>query len=49
MPAVTLWSDMRRATLQVVTAITVFTLAHAVPLTAASTNLLRPPTDLSLF
>jgi hypothetical protein len=49
LPAVTLRSDMRRAALQVVTAITGFTLAHALTLTAASTNLLRPPTDLITF
>lgn len=46
LPAVTVQPDKRRAVLQVVTAITGFTLAHALTLTAASTNLLRPPTDL---
>lgn len=46
LPAVTVQPDARRAMLQVVTAITGFTVAHALTLTAASTNLLRPPTDL---
>ncbi len=46
LPAVTGARDLRRAVLQVVTAITGFTLAHALTLTAASTALLRPPTDL---
>ncbi len=46
LPAVTVQPDKRRALMQVVTAITGFTLAHALTLTAASTNLLRPPTDL---
>ncbi len=46
LPAVSVQPDTRRALVQVVTAITGFTLAHALTLTAASTNLLRPPTDL---
>lgn len=46
LPAVTTQPDTRRAMLQVVTAISGFTLAHALTLTTASTQLLRPPTDL---
>jgi hypothetical protein len=49
LPAVTVQPDKRRAVVQVVTAITGFTLAHALTLTAASTNLLRPATDLITF
>lgn len=46
LPAVTAEADRRRALLQLLMAMTGFTLAHAVTLTAASTTLLRPPTDL---
>lgn len=46
LPAVTVQRDTRRALLQVVATITGFTVAHALTLTAASTTLLRPPTDL---
>lgn len=46
LPAVTVQPDTRRALRQVVAAITGFTLAHALTLTAASTDVLRPPTDL---
>jgi hypothetical protein len=46
LPAVTVQPDTQRALIKVVSAITGFTVAHALTLTAASTNLLRPPTDL---
>ena len=46
LPAVTVQPDTRRALWQVVAAVTGFTLAHALTLTAASTSLLRPATDL---
>ena len=46
LPAVTVQRDRARAVWGVVTAITGFTFAHALTLTAASTSFLRPPTDL---
>lgn len=49
LPAVTLGASPRAAAWQVLSAVTGFTLAHALTLTAATTLLLRPPTDLISF
>jgi hypothetical protein len=46
LPAVCLARGARKAALGVLTAVTGFTVAHALTLTAATTELLRPPTDL---
>ena len=46
LPAVCVAGGAGRAALGVLTAVTGFTLAHALTLTAATTELLRPPTDL---
>ena len=46
LPAVCAPGSAKTAVLRVVTAITGFTLAHAVTLTAATTQLLRPPPDV---
>lgn len=46
LPAVTVLTSARAAAAQILLAVTGFTLAHALTLTAASTALLRPPTDL---
>lgn len=46
LPAVCGQGGPRRAALGVLTAVTGFTLAHALTLTAATTELLRPPSDL---
>ncbi|MGQ0566914.1 MAG: HupE/UreJ family protein [Gemmobacter sp.] len=46
LPAVTLAATLGPALTQVLWAVTGFTLAHALTLTAASTLYLRPPTDL---
>lgn len=45
LPAVCAAGNARRAAVGVLTAVTGFTLAHAVTLTAATTEILRPPTD----
>ena len=46
LPAICVAQGARKAALGVLTAVTGFTLAHALTLTAATTELLRPPTDL---
>lgn len=46
LPAVCASGSVRTAALRVLTAVTGFTLAHAVTLTAATTQLLRPPPDV---
>lgn len=46
LPAVSASGGARQAALGVLTAVTGFTLAHALTLTAATTEILRPPTDL---
>ena len=46
LPAVTSGGTARRAALGVLGAVTGFTLAHAITLTAATTELLRPPTRI---
>ncbi len=46
LPAVSAQRGPRRAAAAVLTAVTGFTLAHALTLTAATTDVLRPPTDL---
>ncbi|MEO6301503.1 MAG: HupE/UreJ family protein [Paracoccaceae bacterium] len=46
LPAVCAPGSAKTAALRVVTAVTGFTLAHAVTLTAATTQLLRPPPDV---
>ncbi|MES2665549.1 MAG: HupE/UreJ family protein [Pseudomonadota bacterium] len=46
LPAITTVIGARAAAAQILFAVTGFTLAHALTLTAASTALLRPPTDL---
>ena len=46
LPAVCAAGGPRKAALGVLTAVTGFTLAHALTLTAATTEILRPPTDL---
>lgn len=46
LPAAASRTNARRAALGVVTAVTSFTVAHALTLTAAATSLLRPPTAL---
>lgn len=46
LPAVSTSAGARQAALRVVTAVTGFTLAHALTLTAAATEMLRPPTGL---
>ena len=46
LPAVASGSAPRRAVIGVITALTGFTLAHALTLTAAATDLLKPPTAI---
>ncbi len=46
LPAITALTSARAAASQILLAVTGFTVAHALTLTAASTALLRPPTDL---
>ena len=46
LPAIAAPGDMQRRALGVVAAVTGFTVAHALTLTAAATDLLRPPTAL---
>lgn len=46
LPAITALTSTRAAASQILLAVTGFTVAHALTLTAASTALLRPPTDL---
>lgn len=46
LPAIAAPGDMQRRALSVVAAVTGFTVAHALTLTAAATDLLRPPTAL---